>query len=182
MIDRVFAGLLERVTAVLDAPLPPREKMLQYVGTHFDYIAHAPLNPRLIQQEMMRGGRNASPHIRRVVKNYFVPLFGRLGRLIHEGIEAGDFREVDAQQFVPSMIAVIVFYFSNMPVVRLMRPGDPLSPQRLAVRRAAVLDFIDSALFRPAGTKICRSERSEEPAVLRNSEPTDGRNKKGAKR
>jgi TetR/AcrR family transcriptional regulator len=150
VLDRVFAGLLERVTVVLDAPTAPREKLLNYLGTHFDYIAQAPLDPRLIQHEMMRAGRNASPHLRHIVKSYFFPLFERLSRLIREGIASGDFREVDPQQFVPSMIAVIVFYFSNTPVVRFMIPGDPLSAERLAERRAAVLDFISSALFRPA--------------------------------
>ena len=37
------------------------------------------------------------------------------------------------------------------PVVRAVLPGDPLAPERLAARRAAVLDFISAALFRRSG-------------------------------
>jgi TetR/AcrR family transcriptional regulator len=164
VLNRVFSGLLERVMAVLDAPTSPREKVLNYVGTHFDYIAQAPLDPRLIQHEMMRAGRNASPHLRHIVKSYFVPLFERLALLIREGIESGEFREVDPEQFVPTMIAVIVFYFSNTPVVRFVISGDPLSSERLAARRAAILDFVSSALFRTTPDKQRSPRRT--PACL----------------
>jgi len=47
---------------------------------------------------------------------------------------------------------VIVFYFTSAPVMRVMTGKDPLSPERVAARRAAVLDFISAALFqRPSG-------------------------------
>src|SRR5712675_2082556 len=39
-LEQVFSGLHERVVAVLDrTDLPPREKLLLYARTHFDYIA-----------------------------------------------------------------------------------------------------------------------------------------------
>ena len=47
-----------------------------------------------------------------------------------------------------SMVSTIVFYFINAPLLRLMMESDPLSPERIAQRRAAVLDFISAALFR----------------------------------
>jgi hypothetical protein len=45
------------------------------------------------------------------------------------------------------MIAMIVFYFSSAPEMRRIVHFDPLSPRRIAQRRAAVLDFISAALF-----------------------------------
>ena len=59
------------------------------------------------------------------------------------------FRPVDPMQFIPSMAAVVVHYFGNAPFMKMMTNQDPLSPQRLATRRAAVLDFISAALFQP---------------------------------
>jgi hypothetical protein len=47
------------------------------------------------------------------------------------------------------MISVIVSYFNTAPVIKIMTEGDPMSPARLAERRAAVLDFISAALFVP---------------------------------
>jgi hypothetical protein len=46
-----------------------------------------------------------------------------------------------------SIIAVVVFYFINAPVMRMVSGADPLSPELIAARRAAVLDFISAALF-----------------------------------
>ena len=67
--------------------------------------------------------------------------------VIEEGQAAGDFRPVDPMHFVPSMIAIIVFHFINAPVLRMVRGIDPLAPELVAARRAAVLDFISAALF-----------------------------------
>jgi len=53
--------------------------------------------------------------------------------------------------FVPSMVALVVFYFMSAPVMKTVAGVDPLSPQRIAERRAAVLDFISAALFLEKG-------------------------------
>src|SRR6185437_13706230 len=54
VLDHVFGGLKESVHEALFSDLPPREKLLAYVGAHFDYIASHPLYPRITQSEMMR--------------------------------------------------------------------------------------------------------------------------------
>ncbi len=147
VLETVFSGLAERILSALEADLPPRKKILHYAGTHFDYIACSPIYPRLMQREMMGAGRQVSAQARRMVERYSRPLFAKLAKVIQDGIAAGEFRRVDPLQFIPSMIAVIVFYFASMPVMRLVLPGDPLEPRRIAQRRAAVLDFISAALF-----------------------------------
>jgi TetR/AcrR family transcriptional regulator len=153
VLDQVFGGLIACVGEVLSRDLPPREKIMAYAGAHFDYVARHPLYPRIVQGEMMGAGRGRATHLRRIVKKYFRPLFGRLAEVLRQGQAAGEFRAVDALQFVPSMIAIIVFYFTSAPVMRVMSGKDPLSPARIAARRAAVLDFISSALFlHPSGT------------------------------
>ena len=148
VLDLVFGGLTQAVNKVFAGDLPPRKKLLAYAGTHFDYIAHHPLYPRIVQAEMMRAGRGKAPHLERMVKQYFRPLTGKLGEVLAQGIASGEFRPVDPMQFIPSMISMIVFYFTNAPVLRLMTGEDPLSPQRVAERRAAVLDLISAALFK----------------------------------
>ena len=78
----------------------------------------------------------------------FLSLFRKVAAVIEEGQATGEFRSVDPMHFVPSMIAVIVFPFTNAPVLRMIAGIDPFSPERIAARRAAVLDFISAALFR----------------------------------
>jgi hypothetical protein len=50
--------------------------------------------------------------------------------------------------FVPSIAAIIVFYFGAAPVMKALLKVDPLSAERIHERRAFVLDFISAALFR----------------------------------
>jgi TetR/AcrR family transcriptional regulator len=153
VLDQVFGGLIACVGEVLSRDLPPREKILAYAGAHFDYVASHPLYPRIVQGEMMGAGRGRANHLERIVKKYFRPLFGRVAEVLKAGQAAGEFRQVDPLHFVPSMIAVIVFYFTSAPAMRLMTGKDPMSPERVAARRAAVLDFISAALFQRANGK-----------------------------
>jgi TetR/AcrR family transcriptional regulator len=153
VLDQVFGGLTEAVYEVLSRDLPPQQKILAYAGAHFDYVASHPLYPPIVQGEMMNARRARSKHVERMVKQYFRPLMGRVAEVLKQGITAGEFRPVDPVQFVPTMIATIVFYFLNAPVMRMMTGSDPLSRERVAERRAAVLDFIAAALFRPGREK-----------------------------
>jgi TetR/AcrR family transcriptional regulator len=151
VLDEAFSGLKDTVFRVLESDLPPREKILAYVGAYFDFVASNQMYPRLMQREMMRAREGASPHLDRIIKNYFQPIFARLGELLRKGIAEGEFRPVSPAHFVPSMVAMIVFYFSGAPVMQKVVGFNPLTPERIAERRAAVLDFISAGLFRPKG-------------------------------
>jgi TetR/AcrR family transcriptional regulator len=151
-LTSAFSGLKETVFRVLDSSLPPREKILAYVGAYFDFIASNQLYPRLMQREMMRAREGQSQHIDKVIKNYIQPVFIRLSELLKQGIAEGEFRAVNPTHFVPSMVAMIVFYFSSAPVMQKIVGFNPLTPERIAERRAAVLDFISAALFRAKGS------------------------------
>lgn len=145
-LDYAFGQLRETMVEVLDRDLPPREKVLAYVGTYFDYIASHGFHRDLVQMEMLRSS-HGSPHLQRIAKQYFRPLYVRLSEVIRKGITAGDFRQINPMQFVPTMVALVVFYFISAPLMKTVTGFDPLSPQRLAERRAAVLDFVSASLF-----------------------------------
>jgi len=147
VLDSVFSGLRDRVVPVLESKLPPREKMLEYLGAYFDYIAANPRIPRVVQSEWMRSGTKGSKHMQHIAKEYFRPIYERVGAVLREGIAAGEFRAVNPMDFLPSMVAVIVFYFSAAPAMKTLMKVDPLSPERIAQRRAFVLDFVSAALF-----------------------------------
>ncbi|HWX93777.1 MAG TPA: TetR/AcrR family transcriptional regulator, partial [Terriglobales bacterium] len=148
VLDSAFSGLKTTVFHVLDSDLPPRKKMMAYVGAYFDFISSNQEYPRLMQREMMRVREGRSPHIEKIVKNYIRPIYARVGELLSQGIAEGEFRAVNPAHFVPSMVAMIVFYFSSAPMIQKIVGFNPLTPERIAERRAAVLDFISAALFR----------------------------------
>jgi len=147
VLDQVFSGLLARVMPVLESKLPPRQKMLAYLGAYFDYIAANPQFPRVVQGEWMRSGAKGSAPMQRIAREYFRPIFEKLVDVLREGIETGEFRAVNAMDFVPSVVGVVVFYFTAAPLMKTLMHVDPLSEERIRERRGFVLDFISAALF-----------------------------------
>ena len=146
VLDQVFSGVRAAIHDALSQNLPPRQKLAGYVCAHFDYIASNSLYPRIVQAEFLRAGRDPS-RLERIAKHYFRPVFLELSALLKEGERSGEFRRVDPIHFIPSMISVIVFYFNTAPIMKLMTGVDPMSPERLAERRSAVIDFISAALL-----------------------------------
>jgi TetR/AcrR family transcriptional regulator len=156
-LDYAFEQMGGHLREVLDRELPPTEKVLTYVGTYFDYVASHGFNRNLIQMEMLRSG-HGSPHLQRIAKTYFQPLYVKLSAVIREGVARGEFRAVDPQQFIPSMVALVVFYFISAPMMKSVSGVDPLTPEKIIERRAAVLDFISAVLLqrskrRPSGAQ-----------------------------
>jgi len=147
VLDHVFSGLRDTVVPMLEGNLPPRQKVLNYLGAYFDYIAANPRFPRVVQGEWIRSGTDRIGQMRRVARTYFQPIYQKLGEVLRQGIAAGEFRPIDPMHFVPSMVAVIVFYFSAAPVIKSVMKFDPLTDEHIAERRAFVLDFISAALF-----------------------------------
>jgi TetR/AcrR family transcriptional regulator len=147
VLEHVFRGLRERVVPVLESGLPPREKILEYLGVYFDYIAANPRFPRVVQAEWTRSPKKQTARMERIAQEYFRPIYQKLVEVLQAGIAAGDFRRVNPMDFLPSMVAVIVFYFSSAPAMKALMKVDPLSPERIGERRAFVLDFISAALF-----------------------------------
>src|SRR5580692_1881073 len=85
VLDHVFGGLRARVVPALESKLPPRQKMLEYLGAYFDYIAANPRFPRVVQGEWMRSGAG-SARMQRVAREYFRPIFGKVADLLRDGI------------------------------------------------------------------------------------------------
>ena len=124
VLDHVFGGLRDAGHAGARKQLPPRKKMLDYGGTYFDYIAANPQFPRVVQAEWMRSGAKSAP-MQRMAKEYFRPIFKKAAELLRVGIAAGEFRAVNPIDFLPSVAAIIVFYFSAAPVMKTLKKIDP---------------------------------------------------------
>src|SRR5215472_2880281 len=129
VLDQFFRPLFSRLSEVLDGSASPGEKILGYALAHFDTIAGAPHYARLFQSEMMSAGRGVSPHLAEMVERYARPVFVRLQATLKEGVENGQFRQIDILQFIPSMVATIVFYFVAAPIFTDREEGLRLATQ-----------------------------------------------------
>jgi len=57
---------------------------------------------------------------------------------------------VDPGETIASILGALNFYFISLPAQQVLKSGDPTSPQRIAARRAALLDFVSAAVFHPS--------------------------------
>jgi TetR/AcrR family transcriptional regulator len=162
VLDRVFSGLSAQVQAALDPKLGPKARILAYAAAHFDYIAAASsLYPRVVMREMMRAGRSGSPHLRRIARLYLRPVQAKLMQTFQEGIARGEVRRVNPHHALISIVAMNVFYFSSAPMLAQVTGHNPLTTQRIAERREALLDFISHALFVDGPAVSSRAKRGQ---------------------
>jgi TetR/AcrR family transcriptional regulator len=147
VLNQVFSGMRERVMPVLEGNLPPRQKLLEYVGGYFDYIADNPKFPRVVQSEWMRVGAHGSPQMLRIAREYFAPIYRQVAEMLREGAERREFRPLNPMDFMPSMVGIVIFYFTAATTMKALLKVDPLSKDRIAERRKFVLDFISEAVL-----------------------------------
>jgi len=148
-LDTLFQQLRTQISAALDEPGTPRQRLLRYLNSYFDFMTAHPNYPRLFERELT----TERPQLVNRVQEQLGPLHRRLTALIREGIAAGEFRRVEPQHTIFTLVAMTVFYFAAVPVLTEMWKCDPLAPKRVAARRRSILDFVEHALFLPPARK-----------------------------
>ena len=148
-LTTLFRQLREQTSAALDRPGSPRQQLLSYINSYFDFMVAHPNYPRLFERELM----SEEPRLVALVQEHLRPLHRRLAAVLRAGIAQREFRRVDPQHTLFSMVAMTVFYFAAAPVLTQLWRTDPLAPRRVAARRRAILDFVEHALFLPAARK-----------------------------
>ena len=144
VMENLLRQLRNAAFAPLAAKTSSRDRLIGWVNGYFDFFAAHPNYPRLVQREVM----DTAPKFEWIVREYFRPFHKRLRSLIEEGVASGEFRKVDAEQTVFTMLGMTVFYFAAAPVMSQVSGRKVLSPQALRERKHALLDFLDYGLMR----------------------------------
>jgi TetR/AcrR family transcriptional regulator len=145
-----FCEFNRQALEMLTAEGPAQEILLRYLSFHFDTISQRGRMAPLHQQLLMAGGKAAAA----LVRKYSIPRSLALGRLLERGMRNGEFRRADVRHTAVSIIALIVFYFSVSPMVRMLGHADAYSAADLARRKAQVLEFVRHGLFEKPGRMI----------------------------
>ncbi|MDE3110756.1 MAG: CerR family C-terminal domain-containing protein [Acidobacteriota bacterium] len=144
----VLANLFRQLRArVMHPPvknLPAKEQYFRYVTGYFDFLATHPNYPRLVQREAME----ASAKFDSIVREHFRPLHRLLARVVQEAIQAGEIRDVDADQIAFITLGMVTSYFAGAPIMSRVTGRDLLSAEAIEERRRALLDFLSHGLAR----------------------------------
>ncbi|MFQ5695609.1 MAG: TetR/AcrR family transcriptional regulator [Terriglobia bacterium] len=153
VLENLFLQFSGGVKDVLADTRSPRRTLFTYLDLHFTFLQQHPNYPRLFQREMMSG----APHLRALVRRHLRPVYRGLARVLLAGMRRGEFRRVDIDNTVVSLIAMTVFYFAAAPVLSVVLEADVYEPRRVAARKRAVVDFVSQALLRPRRRRARRT-------------------------
>ncbi len=137
VLNRILADLIVLAHSVQDS-LPRVERLRRYFHGFFDYAAKHRNFARLT---LMAVGANRE-HFESLVREFFRPQFKDGVHFIREGIEAGEFLPVDAEQFLTAIYGMTITYFAESHFVSIMLGRDAMSEELLAARRNCLLDMI----------------------------------------
>jgi len=143
VLEDQFREFNEKAVAILEAPGSARAALLRYVNLHFDTAAARLRFAPLHQQLLMAGGRTVAA----LVRQYTLPRSEALGRLLERGMREGEFRRANIRHTAVSIVALIVFYFSVSPMVRMLGHAGAYSAADLRRRKQQILEFIRCGLF-----------------------------------
>ncbi|HYY29008.1 MAG TPA: TetR family transcriptional regulator [Chthoniobacterales bacterium] len=156
VIQQAFVVITDALRDALSRPANPKEKLLAFLDANFEVLAAHPLLARLLGHELDML-RNISPEtiqglLEGGIFDRVVPLLSEFRAVLAEGVRSGEFRSIDIDAVVPLLIMVVRTAARGMPMGAVAFPRlQKLSPAR---RRAAAIDFIGSAIFVQAPTRI----------------------------
>jgi AcrR family transcriptional regulator len=146
LYGEVFERLLSDWFRRLDTAVVSTEqgwaKVEQVLLAGFEYFVHNPAFVRLVRREAIAGGGHLGIDLANVLR----PMFDRAVAYFRQEMDAGTFREQDAQQLLLTGYGALLSYFSDAPFLEGLLDIDPLDPRALAARRDHVLAFFKAAL------------------------------------
>src|SRR5437870_11909638 len=83
-LSALFRQLREQTSAAPDVAGSPREQLLRYINSYFDFMVAHPNYPRLFERELM----SQEPRLVGLVQEHLRPLHRRLAGVIRAGIAA----------------------------------------------------------------------------------------------
>ena len=147
-IETIANRMRDSTLAVFARQATAGERMLRMALNHFDRIWTQPVFQSLMQQELMRIRKGEQGVLPIIAKKAFEPMFVQYESMTREGIESGELIEADGLQLLLAGFGANVFYFLSAPMWKIVAGKDLLTPDALAARRKALLEFLGQAVFR----------------------------------
>lgn len=143
VLENLFQQFRSSVYSLRKEADSPCRQLLALAAGYFDFLAAHPNYPRLVQREAME----ASGNFKWIVGEYLNPFHSEVVHAIRRGIRQGEIRKIDPEHTAFSILGMTTSYFAAAPILSQIAKRDLLAPQAVAVRRTALLDFLDHGLI-----------------------------------
>jgi TetR/AcrR family transcriptional regulator len=142
LLDKILFDLIKLHQESVSDDLPYPEQLEVFFRGFFDYVASHKNFSRITAMEIGSNDR----YLARLVETFFKPLFDRGVAFIRKGITRGDFAKVNERQFLVTIYAMTMAYFSDAEFLGMLLGEDPLERKMLNERRELLLDMMFAAL------------------------------------
>lgn len=143
VLDENMAGFHQSAMEVLNRPGCPRAILLEYCAMHFDFICARLSYAPLYQQMMASDGKGKQ----QLARKYLAPRSEAVRALLARGMQEGVFRQADVNHTSLSMVAVVAFFFTAAPVLKLIDGPSALDDEHIQRRKEQALEFIRFGIF-----------------------------------
>jgi TetR/AcrR family transcriptional regulator len=142
VLQRILFELIALSQDIMNQHLTPVEELEQFYRGFFKYAARHRNFSRLTTMDL--GSEGA--YLVTMFENFFRPLFERGARSIERGIARGEFRPIDARQFLVSIYGMTISYFADAQFVNILMGEDVMADDMVERRCELLLDLIFAGL------------------------------------
>jgi TetR/AcrR family transcriptional regulator len=148
LLRGLFATAAERIAAIASSDSSPAEKFDRAIAAFARLIEEHAVFPAIMMREVAEGGR----HLDRDTLRALAGVPAAFGRIVQEGVAAGEFRPVHPVFAYFSVVTPIIFFLAAAPVrtelsrlhvvdLTALQPADFVRQMQEAARRSLARDL-----------------------------------------
>ncbi len=142
VLQRILFELIALSQDIMNQHLPPVEELEAFYRGFFKYAARHRNFSRLTTMDL--GSEGA--YLVTMFEKFFRPLFERGAQAIERAIARGEFRPVDAKQYLISIYGMTISYFADAQFVNILMGEDAMTDEMVERRLEHLLDLIFAGL------------------------------------
>jgi TetR/AcrR family transcriptional regulator len=142
VFERLLSDWFARLVGAVDAPASGWLKVEGVLRAGFGFFADNPNYVILMRREAIDGGVHLGIDLAAVLR----PMFDQAADYFRREMDAGTFREQNAEQLLLTGYGALLSYFSDAPFLEGLLDENPLSPAALDRRSAHIIEFFRAAL------------------------------------
>ena len=147
VLEEAFLHLNQTLSHELTENLGFAHKLRRFMEFYFDLVSQNKNLLRIIQQELVNGGK----HARQIAPQHIKPLYLMGRKLIEEGIASGQCRSLDIDSLLLAIFTLTTFYFAACSMVSFAGDTNGLKPEMMETRKKEVIEFILKGIKKDRG-------------------------------
>ncbi len=142
VFERLLSDWFARLVGAIGAPATGWPKVEGVLRAGFTFFADNPSYVTLMRREAIDGGAHLGIDLAAVLR----PMFDEAAAYFQREMDAGTFRQQNAEQLLLTGYGALLSYFSDAPFLEGLLDENPLSEAALERRSAHIIEFFHAAL------------------------------------